>query len=208
MSNEIKTIEQLAKSMKVSQGLLDAIAMKNNISAESGEELSPQQIATIKSVYENQSKSAPRLAGSAPAQGLTEQAPSAPVPTQRPVLKVAQENFSGAVQARDTNRQDIAIQRLEEAQRRGQHAGALSAIVENTSMIDAEFAVTNAIRAGEIEGLAQLDEAIAKTLGGSPFLDRFTSTQQSYAERPIAPTCNKVQETLDALKNLKTNFSS
>jgi hypothetical protein len=205
--NDIKTIAQLSQAIKAPEGALYAIAMKLNISAESGEELTQQQIRDIKSAYENQSKSAPRLAASQQSQGLAEQAASAPATTQKPVLRKAQENYSGAVRARDSFRQETAVQRLEEAQRRGQHAGALNAIIENTSMIDAEVAVTSAIRAGELEGLAQLDDAIAKTLESSDFLDRFTSTQQSYAERPIAPICNKVEETLNALKNLRTSSS-
>ncbi|MGL5876265.1 MAG: hypothetical protein ACRC2V_00525, partial [Xenococcaceae cyanobacterium] len=118
-NNEIKTIEQLAKAIKAPEGALYAIALGQNISAESGEQLLPQQIATIKSAYENQLKSAPRLAGGSQSQGLAEQSSSAPAKTQKPILRTAQENYSGAVQARDSYRQEIAIQRLEEAQRRG-----------------------------------------------------------------------------------------
>lgn len=212
-TNEIKTIAQLSKAISAPEGALYAIALKLEFSAESGEELSREQISAIKSAYENQSKSAPRLSsGQQPSgtqsQGLAEQAPSAPATTQKPILKRAQETYGDAVQARDSVREEISVQRLEESQRRGQYAGALNAIVEATSMVDAELEVLTAIRANEILGLAQLDEKIVQTLESDAFLDRFTSAQKSYAERPIAPISDRVQETLDALKNLRVNSNS
>jgi hypothetical protein len=212
-SNEIKTIAQLSKTISAPEGVLYAIALKLGFSAESGQELPPQQIVAIKSAYENQSKATPRLPGGqqfngTKSQGLAEQAPSAPTTTQKPILKRAQENYSGAVQARDSVRDEISVQRLEESQRRGQYAGALNAIIEATSMVDAELEVLTAIRANEIQGLAQLDKNIVQTLESDAFLDRFTSAQKSYAERPITPNCDRVQETLDALKNLRVNSSS
>lgn len=212
-SNEIKTIAQLSKAIPASEGALCALALKLGFSAESGQELPPQQITAIKSAYENQSKAAPRLgsgqqSSGTQSQGLAEQAPSAPATTQKPILKRSQENYIGAAQARDSVREELAVQRLEESQRRGQYAGALNAIVEATSMVDAELEVLTAIRANEIQGLALLDENIVKTLESDAFLDRFTSAQKSYAERPIAPNCDRVQETLDALKNLRVNSNS
>lgn len=208
-----RTIAELISEIGCDEGYLYAILAQLKISRKSDYTFTDQDLSQIKSVHENQLRSAPRLGGSSQpngsqAQGLAEQAASAPATTQKPILKKAQERYSGAVQARDIYRQEIAVERLEEAQRRGQHTGALNAIVENTSMLDAEVAVATAIRTGELEGLARLDETIAKTLESADFLDRFTSTQQSYAERPIAPICNKARETLDVLKNLRASSNS
>jgi hypothetical protein len=204
-NSEIKTIAQLSQAIKAPEGALYAIAMQLEISAESGEQLLPQQIRDIKSAYENQAKAAPRLAGSSPSQGLTEQAPSSVQddrPIRKPIVKDVQRQYSGAASAELASRKQVFSDRLNRARDDKFQEGVLEELTGEYARIDGILSVRQGVLGKQQAEQDEYELYREKIVEGEGFLDG--TAQKTYTEMPIAPKLTRskeAQEAIDAIKN-------
>jgi hypothetical protein len=207
MSNqntEIKTIAQLSQAIKAPEGALYAIALRLNFSAESGEELLPQQIRDIKSAYENQSKGAPRLSGSSQSQGLAEQAPSSVQddrPIRKPILKNIQEQYSGAASAELASRKQVLSDRLNRARDDKFQEGVLEELAGEDARIDGILTVRQGLLGKQQLEQDEYESYREKFVEGEGFLDG--TAQKTYTEMPIAPARTRTKEAREAINAIK-----
>lgn len=208
--NNIKTIAQLSRAIRASEGALCAIALKLEFSAESGEELSPEQITAIKSAYENQSKAAPRLGGSSQSQsqGLAEQTAS-PVqtdrPSRKPILRDVQRQYSGAAGAEIASRKQVLSDRLNGVRDDKFQEGVLEELVGEYARIDGMLTVRQGLLGKQQAEQDDYESYRENLVEGEGFLDG--SAQKVYAEMPIAPELTRTKEAREAINAIK-NWSS